>query len=100
MGNGIKVSCETWRDAILEFPLFAYPYYQCEDSETGEEFPIEVSTVNHRIRIQMPDNYRGSVQVSFVQPWHWRMAEAVSLIAFLLLLGYGFLKRNRRELLN
>jgi hypothetical protein len=66
IGNGIKVSCETGRNSILEFPLFAYPYYQCVDSETGEEFPIEISSVNHRVRIQMPDNYKGSVQVSFV----------------------------------
>ncbi len=93
-GNEINVSYKSGENAFLEFPVFAYPYYQCQDNETGETFTITKGTVNNRIRIQVSDNYEGSVQVSFSHPWHWRAAEVVSIISFVAMTVYGFIKRE------
>lgn len=93
-GNRMAVSYKSKENAFLELPIFAYPYYQCTDMETGKKFVIERSSNNSRIRICVPDNYEGTVEVYFVQPWHWRAAEIVSLISFFATAVYTFMRRN------
>ena len=85
-GNNMKLSYISEENAFLEFPIFAYPYYQCRDPVTGEEFVIEKGLTNNRIRIQVPANYEGVVEVAFVQPWYWRAAEIVSFAALIAVL--------------
>lgn len=82
----MKLSYISEENAFLEFPIFAYPYYQCRDPVTGEEFVIEKGLTNNRIRIQVPANYEGVVEVAFVQPWYWRAAEIVSFAALIAVL--------------
>lgn len=93
-GNNLKVVYQSGEDAFLEFPVFAYPYYQCEDIDTGKKFDIEKGEVNNRIRIRVADNYNGGVRVSYVQPWHWRTAEIISIISFIAVAGYGLFKKR------
>lgn len=93
-GNKVNISYKSGERAFLEFPVFAYPYYQCRDNETGEKFAIMKGIINNRIRVQVPDNYEGSLQVSFSQPWYWRAAEIVSIISFLAMAAYIFRKRE------
>lgn len=93
--NQITVACETGHDAFLEVPLFAYPHYQCEDIVTRERYPIKRGE-NNRIRVELPDNYTGTVIISFKEPWFWRMAEAISMVSALCLIGYGLYKWKNR----
>lgn len=86
-GNEITVACEAFDEGYLQFPLFAYKYYQCVDLETGETLPYERGD-NDRIRLGLPAGYQGSIKVLFKSPWHWRAAEAVSLFTLIMLIFY------------
>lgn len=86
-GNEITAVCEMTGDGYVEFPLFAYKHYKCEDLETGETLRDERGD-NNRIRVSLPAGYQGSVKVSFRAPWFWRAAEAVSLLTLLGIVFY------------
>lgn len=86
-GTQIQVACQAEENAKVTFPLFAYKYYQCKDMETGERFPI-VRGDNNRIEVELPDHYQGTLKVCFVEPWHWRVAEIVSLLTLIWIVVY------------
>ena len=90
-GNSMRLSYISEENAFLELPIFAYPYYQCKDPVTGEELVIEKGFTNSRIRIQVPANYEGEMEVAFVQPWYWRVAEIVSCVVLIAVLWKGYL---------
>lgn len=80
-GNKVIVSCEASQDPYIEIPLFAYNYYRCIDMATKEKFAVTHGE-NHKIHIDLPSGYRGDLMVYFVEPWYWRIAEIVSVLAF------------------
>lgn len=80
-GNQVVVTCEAGQDAYLEIPLFAYKYYRCVDVATKEEFYITKGG-NNQIHVDLPSGYKGDVMVYYEEPWHWRIAEIISLITF------------------
>lgn len=79
--NGLttKIVCEAAENAWLEIPMFAYRHYRCGDVDTGEELPVSRGT-NNKIRVDLPDNYRGVLRVYFSEPWYWRASELISLV--------------------
>lgn len=87
-GNAFSVTCRAAADAYLEFPLLSYRYYQCRDAQSDTEFRITQGT-NYKIRVELPSDYQGTLQVFFEEPWYWRAAEGVSLLTVLALGGYG-----------
>lgn len=92
-GTQIQVACQAEENARVTFPLFAYKYYQCKAVETGERFPI-IRGDNNRIEVELPNHYQGTLKVCFVEPWHWRAAEIVSLLT---LIGFIiYICRSRR----
>lgn len=93
-GTQIQVACQAVENARVIFPLFAYKYYQCKDVESGERFPI-MRGDNNRIEVELPDHYQGTLKVCFVEPWHWRAAEIVSLFTLIGIIVY--VCRNRRH---
>lgn len=86
-GIQIQVACQAKENARVIFPLFAYKYYQCKDAETGERFPIKRGD-NNRIEVELPDHYQGTLKVCFVEPWHWRAAEIVSILTLTAIIVY------------
>lgn len=100
-GNEIQVTCSASADAYMEFPLLAYKYYKCVDVQDGMEFSI-TSGKNHKIRVDLPENYQGTLHVFFEEPWYWRAAEAVSMLTLLSVCIYGIsmaVKKNRCNIL-
>lgn len=83
-GTAMTVSCQASADAWLEFPQFAYKYYRCIDTQTQETYSV-TRGFNNKIHVDLPDQYQGTLNIYFEEPWHWRLAEGVSLITFLLL---------------
>ena len=97
VNNQADIWCIADKNAYVEVPIFAYPYYQCKDMDTGEIYPITRGN-NNKIRVDLPDNYSGNLRISFKEPWHWRMAEAVSVLTGIFLAIYIFrIKRINRE---
>lgn len=93
-GIQMEVFCRAEENAQVVFPLFAYKYYQCMDVETKECFPI-MRGENGKIVVELPDYYKGTLKVHFVQPWYWRASEIVSLLTLVWLAIY--LWRGRRR---
>lgn len=81
-GNEICATCSAAADAYVEFPLFAYKYYRCMGVQDGMDFAV-TSGENHKIRVDLPENYQGMLYVFFKEPWYWRAAETVSLFTVL-----------------
>lgn len=80
---GNTVSCHVSagpQGGYMEFPLLAYKYYRCIDTETLEELPVSPGT-NNMVRVTFPGGYSGTIRIRFEEPWFWRLAEAVSFAA-------------------
>lgn len=80
---GTRLYCENnaAADGYVELPLLYYRGYRAVDTDTGEQFAVSDGE-NHVVRVEVPGGYRGTVYTSFVSPWYWRAAEAVTLIAW------------------
>lgn len=97
-GLCMDVSCQAGTNAWIEFPIFAYQYYRCSDMATGTRYPVMRGN-NNKIHVDLPDNYEGTLKIDYVEPWHWRLAEAVSIISFIAVIVYVFHLFKKRKAL-
>lgn len=98
-GNSFCVSCRAASESYLEFPLLCYRYYKCRDEQNATEFMITEGT-NHKIRVELPTDYQGTLKVFFEEPWYWRVAEGISLLTVLsscIYWSYRFYRRRRLD---
>ena len=72
-------------DANVLIPVFDYPGYHAEDTDTNEMTRFE-SGDNARIKLQIPSGYAGTVKIYYREPLLWRIFEIISLTAFI---SYG-----------
>lgn len=80
---GIEIACKNSgaEDGYVELPLLYYRGYQARDIKTGEIFPV-LDGDNHVVRVEIPAGYQGMFHMSFVSPWYWRAAEAVTAVTW------------------
>ncbi len=91
-----RVSAES-EGAYVDFPLLYYKYYRCVDADTAQPIPV-CAGKNNMVRIQLPKGYSGSISISFVEPWFWRFAEAVSaLTAIGIIISLIWMRAKRRQ---
>lgn len=99
LGQG-NVECQNDTDstAEVELPLLAYQHYTARDAATGELLPL-TENEQHCLRVTLPAGYRGTVQVRYMPPFAWRIAELVTLATALGLAGWAVqeYRRRRRE---
>ncbi len=100
--DGLKTSilCENVSDeeGLIELPVLYYKGYKAFDEE-GREYEITY-TDNYALCVKIPGGVGVyHVYVDFYSPWYWRVAEAVSLISFAMLVTVSII-RKRREHLN
>lgn len=94
-GIEIELACaEGSGGGYVELPLLYYRGYRAEDMATGELYTV-TDGENHVVRVELPDGYRGTVYISFVSPWYWRAAEAVTAAAWVFFLIYCVRERIR-----
>ena len=101
-GKGIRVKLFNLTDDVaeVEIPLLFYRGYRAEGEE-GIRIDLNIGT-SGRIRMEVPGAYKGSITIRFVEPWYWRVCEAVSLFFLLWIIlvagkKAGILKERRRE---
>jgi hypothetical protein len=99
--DGIKIEmhCQNRGDKteIVELPLLYYYGYRAYDKITGQELTITTSG-NYAVCVEVPAGYEGTVQVTFVSPWYWRVAEVVSYLSLLgLIAGVAMEKKRERK---
>lgn len=81
--NGIiTMECKNLTDAVQKvwLPHLNYKGYAAADTAAKE--PLELSAdESGQLQVLLPAEYEGEIAISFVQPWYWRAAELVSLLA-------------------
>lgn len=79
--RGTEIQCHVSAGAeggYIEFPLNYYKHYSCTD-DSGQALPLS-SGHSAMLRVTFPENYDGSILVTFKEPLYWRIAECISLI--------------------
>ena len=66
----------------LDFPVWNYAGYV---AESGDGQKLSVSDgAELRVRVAIPPGFRDRLVLRFSEPWYWRVAEAVSMLALCL----------------
>ena len=78
----------------LEVPVFAYKGFVALSDEGKLDISYGKSS---RIRVAVPPDYSGKVRIRFEEPFYWRIAEAVSLLAWLGLFAYCIYYRRQKD---
>lgn len=76
----MEVSCQNpgGEAGSLNLPLLYYKGYRAWDRDTGERLTVYPGE-NNTVHVSVPAGYEGTIRTTFVSPWYWRLAEAVSL---------------------
>lgn len=92
----MEVSCRnlSGEDGSLNLPLLYYKGYRAIDRKTGEKLTVYAGG-NNTVHVNVPAGYEGRIYVTFVSPWYWRLAEAVSLLSGMGLAVWYRLERKR-----
>ena len=95
----LRVDCENIdeKENMLNVPLLLYRGYVAYDTETKEEFSM-MRTNTGMTAIALPGNYKGTIVMKFREPWYWRVAEMISLLAVVTVCVVEYKKRNRRKI--
>ncbi len=93
----VKITVQNIKDSesYVELPILYYKGYVAEDVDTGRHFEVS-GGANSVVRVKLPANYSGCIQVYFGSLWYWRVAEVISimtLVAILTMVICG----NRKE---
>ena len=69
----------------VDVPILLYKGYRAVDAQSGQELLLCAGD-NNVIRVIIPPNYNGTVQICFVSPIYWRIGEVVTEFTIVLLL--------------
>lgn len=94
--NHLLIECESDETSYIDCPIFYYRGYQAVDTVTHQKFNVTKGE-NNKLRIILPEDYHGKIEVYFEEPWYWRGAEVLSLISILILVGTSvyFFRRKK-----
>lgn len=88
--EGFTVNCNVFSngcDGYIEFPLLFYKGYFAKDSNTGQDIKV-ISGENNVVRVLLPNNYNGNIEVKFQEPILWRIGELITVFSFGVLFVY------------
>lgn len=94
----LKAENTTDVPALVSIPVFAYRHYHAFD-ENGNEFSI-LSDAENRILLEIPPYSSPELEIRFIPPFYWRIAEMVSLSTMFALCASGgwiLMKNKNRE---
>lgn len=85
-GCSYSLECSNASDSNgwIEVPMFNYKGYQALDSNNNR-LKI-VNGGNNVIRVIIPGEYSGAVDIDFKEPFYWRLSELVTLSTIIILL--------------
>lgn len=93
----MQVSCINYgtEAEYIELPLLHYNGYRAWVTETGEELETTKGN-NNVVRVYLPKEFAGEIEVKFTSPIHWRISE---MITYMWWIGVGVtvIKRRRRK---
>lgn len=95
--NEITVDVENTdsENGFIDVPLIYYKGYKAVDTSLGKEFETGYGK-NNVMRVIIPANYLGTINLYFEEQWYWRMAEFISVFTLLIIASYiSFIKCRR-----
>lgn len=98
-GSTYYLECKTY-DSVgeISIPLYNYKGYVAKDKDGNN---IEIKTGNQgEITFEVPENYSGSITISFEPLWYWTAAKVISLVFIIyLFIRYVVIEKiNRKKL--
>ena len=87
-GITVDITCKNTGDEekTIEFPILYYTGYEARDSKTGDRLDIASGT-NHVVSVSVPAGYEGKFEVTFEGASYWKVAQLVSLLCLLAVIG-------------
>ena len=80
---------EARKENVISVPLMYYRGYKTRLLSEGKWIECHADDVG-RVSFCVPEDYEGKVQVVFREPWYWRVAEFVSIIFVVGIIGYAY----------
>lgn len=80
----------------VAFSLLYYKGYQACDADSGERMNCYAGE-NHEVTVDIPSGFEGTVKVSFVSPWYWRLGEGITLVTFVVMLVFFRWKSRKKN---
>ena len=78
-GVDLTVKVDVKAGESVELPRFAYPYIIARDKD-GNKLDAARGN-NNKLTVNFAQPYTGEITVGFEEPWHWRVAEIISLLS-------------------
>ncbi len=89
-GSSMELHCVgTDEEGVVWLPMFNYKGYHATDGN-GKEYPIS-DGYDNRIELSLPAGFDDNIFIEYREPWYWKVAGAVSLLAVLAIL-YSYTK--------
>lgn len=99
-GTNLQFHCRNTSDQVkeVELPLLYYPgYHAVSVEENAQECNIRLTVGdNNVVSLLIDGNTDSDIRILFKEPWYWRVAEIVSALSAVLLLGSGARRRTRK----
>lgn len=99
-GTNVKILLEntTAETRYIEIPLIGYKGYNIETTDVGTESPIiaEERGTHGDLRIAVSSGYKGTIYISYEGFPAFHVAEVVSLITLIVVLGTHLYQRKKR----
>lgn len=77
----------TGEGAYLEVPAFYYPGYVAKDLQ-GKQYQVTRSEDNNRIRVELPADFNGVLEVFYKEPTLFLLGDVISVLAVIGLIGF------------
>lgn len=90
----VTVPCESESGGTVTVPVVNYPYYRAVD-DSGNALPTGQAP-SGELTVTVPAGFAGSFTVFWQEPWHWRLAEAASVLCAAALAVCVWRQRKKR----
>lgn len=83
-------------ESYVDIPLLYYKVYRAYNTDTGEALSL-CAGENNVIRVLLPAQFSGRVDVKFVSPFYWRISEIITVATMLLMAAFACANQTRRN---
>lgn len=81
---------------MVELPLLYYRGYKAVDTATGKEIKL-IKSESALLLLVIDSNYDGNIRVYYPGKIYWHIADAVSVVSFILIVLYSIKGRRRAK---
>ncbi len=96
LGAFVQVQNRENTEINLSFPLLYYKGYRAFDGNTGRALEVAPNE-RFEVSVTLPAGYEGNVEVKFVSPVYWHVAEMVTLITLISIPGGRIIKGLKKR---